>query len=63
MLLERRAAHLRKQTGNPNFSTKFNSGKPARSDILKGTILRLLKLLFGPPPYYDNVGFHGFNRL
>ncbi|KAI1454033.1 MFS general substrate transporter [Annulohypoxylon moriforme] len=49
VLLERKAARLRKQTGNPNFRTKFDSEKPARSEILKRAILRPLKLLFRSP--------------
>lgn len=48
VLLERKAARLRKETGNPNYRSKFDTGR-SRRDLVGRTFLRPAKMLFGSP--------------
>jgi len=49
VILERKAARLRKQTGNPNLRSKFADQSTTPAEKLKQAIVRPLKLLFLVP--------------
>ena len=48
VLLERKAARLRKETGNPALRSKMDTGESA-TELLKRSIVRPLKMLIGSP--------------
>ncbi|RAH69839.1 MFS transporter [Aspergillus aculeatinus CBS 121060] len=48
VLLERKAAHLRKETGNEKYRSKFDRGTP-RKEIFRLAAVRPVKLLFLSP--------------
>lgn len=48
VLLERKAARLRKQTGNPNFRSASDGKLPVRQ-VVERALFRSLRMLFFPP--------------